>query len=198
MTPANKGRRLPPEPLTPDEVARLLGACSTKSASGKRNRAFLVLLWRAGLRCAEALALEPKDLDTEAHTVRVLHGKGDRSRIVGLDSAAFDVVETWMEKRQELGLGGPGTPLLCSLRGAPVCPSYARKLFPRLAREAGIEKRVHAHGLRHTHAAELAREGVPVNVISRQLGHSQIGTTHTYLNHIAPSEVVDTMKRRSW
>jgi integrase len=44
--------------------------------------------------------------------------------------------------------------------------------MPRLARRAGIEKRVHAHGLRHTHAAELALEGKPMNLIQAQLGHS--------------------------
>jgi integrase len=54
---------------------------------------------------------------------------------------------------------------------------YIRALLPRLAGEAGIEKRVHAHGLHHTHGAELAREGVPMNVIQTQLGHSNLGTT---------------------
>ncbi|MQA75751.1 MAG: tyrosine-type recombinase/integrase, partial [Solirubrobacterales bacterium] len=49
-----------------------------------------------------------------------------------------------------------------------------RRLLPRLARRAGIQKRVHAHGLRHAHAAELAAEGKPVNLIQRQLGHSSL------------------------
>jgi hypothetical protein len=62
--------------------------------------------------------------------------------------------------------------------------------MPRLAAKANIEKRVHAHGLRHTHASELAREGVPMNVIQAQLGHSNLGTTSRYLAHIAPAEVI--------
>ncbi len=63
---------------------------------------------------------------------------------------------------------------------------------------AGIEKRVHAHGLRHTHAAELAREGVPINVIQAQLGHSDLGTTSRYLAHIAPQELIEQMQKREW
>ena len=55
---------------------------------------------------------------------------------------------------------------------------------------------MHAHGLRHTHAAELAREGMPVNLIQAQLGHSNLGTTSRYLAHIAPAELIEAMKKR--
>ena len=69
---------------------------------------------------------------------------------------------------------------------------------PRRAAKAGIQKPVHAHGLRHTHAAELAHEGVPMNVIQAQLGHSNIATTSRYLQHIAPAEVIRVMQGREW
>ena len=71
-------------------------------------------------------------------------------------------------------------------------------MFARLGVKAGIDKRVHPHGLRHCHAAELAAEGVPVNVISRQLGHNSIATTAKYLDHIAPQQVIETIRRRVW
>jgi integrase len=76
--------------------------------------------------------------------------------------------------------------------------SYVRALFPRLARKAGIEKRVHAHGLRHSFAAELAKENVPINLIQRQLGHASVATTDRYLNSIAPQQVIDAMRMRRW
>src|SRR6266571_155244 len=69
-------------------------------------------------------------------------------------------------------------------------------LLPRLARKVGIEKRVHPHGLRHTCAAELAMERVPVHVIRKQLGHASLHTTTVFLEHIAPVELADTMRRR--
>ena len=73
-----------------------------------------------------------------------------------------------------------------------------RALMPRLARRAGIEKRVHAHGLRHTHAAELALEGQPMNLIQAQLGHSSLATTSRYLAHIAPAQLIEAMRVRAW
>jgi site-specific recombinase XerD len=73
-----------------------------------------------------------------------------------------------------------------------------KRLLPRLAAKAGVEKRVHPHGLRHAYAAELAAEGVPVNVVQQQLGHGSLATTDRYLRHIAPREPVDTMQAREW
>src|SRR3954465_13694111 len=78
--PANKGKKYPPEPLTDEEVFALLDACSPRSATGLRHRALIVVLWRAGLRISEALALYPKDVDVAGRTIRVLHGKGDQHR----------------------------------------------------------------------------------------------------------------------
>ena len=196
-TPWNRGKRLPPEPLTQAEVLALLGACSSRSATGLRNAALLVLLWRGGLRVGETLALEPKDIDPETHTVRILHGKGNKARTVGIDATAFAVLARWMDRRKQLGINGRA-PVVCTLQGGGVLASYVRALLPRLACKAGIAKRVHPHGLRHTHSVELAREGIPITVISRQLGHSSVAVTNTYVNHLQPGEVIEAMKARSW
>lgn len=195
--PANKGRTLPPEPLTAGEVGKLIGACSPTSATGIRHRALIVMLWRGQLRVSEALALQVKDLDTSAGSVRVLHGKGDKSRLVGLDPEALAVVQRWLDRRKQLGLNGRH-PLFATHDGKPIAAAYIRALLPRLARRAGIEKRVHAHGLRHTGAAELANEGAPIHVISAQLGHSNVATTSRYIAHLQPQVVVDAMKARTW
>ena len=195
--PPNKGKRYPPEILTPDEVRALIRACSSRAPTGIRNRALLVTLYRAGLRIGETLALYPKDIDHDAGTVRILNGKGKRARTVGLDPTAFSVIERWLDRRQKLGLNGRH-PLFCTLQGEPLKAPYVRVLLPRLARKAGVEKRCNPHALRHSHAAELAREGVPINVVQRQLGHASAATTSRYLDHIAPKEVIETMQRREW
>ena len=65
-------------------------------------------------------------------------------------------------------------------------------------RRAGIAKRVHAHGLRYTHAAQLREEGVDIGIISKQLGHASISTTAHYLDHIAPWAVVEVVAQRAW
>ena len=177
-TRAGPRRLLPAEVLAPEEVRRLIAACSRRPA-GIRNRALIVVLYRAGLRITEALSLRPKDLDPERGAIRVLHAKGGRSRTVGMDAEAFAVLARWMEIRLERGVDPPA-PVFCMLDARPVTSSYIRVLFPRLGRRAGIAKRVHAHGLRHTHAAELRGEGIDIGIISKQLGHrSIIGFTRT-------------------
>ena len=196
-TPANKGKRYPAEPLTPEEVRALLQACSSRAPTGIRNRALITVLYRCGLRISEALALEPKDVNPKEGSIRVLHGKGDRARTVGMDPESFVSVDRWLDRRSALGFNGRRR-LFCTLAGDPLSTPYIRALLPRLARTGGIEKRVHAHGLRHTHAAELAREGKPMNLIQAQLGHSSLATTDRYIRHIEPKEVIEAMRSRTW
>ncbi len=193
----NRGRRLPPEILTDDEVHALLRACSAKAATGIRNRALITVLYRSGLRINEALSAYPKDVDRSAGAIRVLHGKGKRARTVGIDPGAMAVIERWFDMRTRIGLSGKQR-LFCTLQGRPMTDSYMRVLLPRLARKVGIEKRVHAHGFRHTHAAQLRAEGVDIGIISKQLGHRSIATTALYLDHIAPLAVIETMRGRRW
>ena len=129
--------------------------------------------------------------------VRVLNGKGGRSRTVGVDPGAAAIIERWLDVRTRLALGGR-QPVFCTLSGRPMADAYVRVMMKRLAARAGIEKRVHAHGLRHTHAAQLRAEGVDIAIISRQLGHTSITTTARYLDHLAPRAVLETMRGRSW
>jgi hypothetical protein len=84
----------------------------------------------------------------------VRHGKGDNPARCRSPPASF----TW-----------PRAPVFCTLHGGRVDPSYVRHLLPR--QKAHIDRRVHAHGLRHTYASELAREHTPINVIRDALGH---------------------------
>ena len=102
-----------------------------------------------------------------------------------------------MDTPSKLGING-STALFCTLKGQKLDTSYVRALLPRLARKAGIEKRVHAHGFRHAFTREQAREGVPVPVIQLALGHASLATTTTYLKGLCPQDVVDAMRSRTW
>lgn len=106
MAVAAQSRKRPPEVLTEQEVRALIGACSNRAPTGIRNRALIASMWRCGLRVGEALALEPRDVDLDAGTLRIRHGKGDRSRTVGLDGQAQALIARWMDRRQRLGING--------------------------------------------------------------------------------------------
>jgi site-specific recombinase XerD len=188
-----KGTKLPPEPLERDEIDALMAACSSRAPTGIRNRALLVVLWRGMLRINEALSLKPADFNATTGTVRVLAGKGRKARTVALNAESAALVARWLDRRAKLGVNNHRR-LFSTLDGGPMQDSYIRNLLPRLARRAGITKRVHAHGLRHSGACEMRRAGVDIGIISKALGHASIATTSRYLDHIEPTLVIDAMR----
>jgi len=145
-------RRFPAEVLTRDEAAALMAACDAATLVGLRNRALIAVMYRSGLRIAEALSVRPKDVDHESCSIRVLFAKGGRARTVGIDPAALELVTAWTKRRLDWGVATTAT-LFCSSTGRRLTEAYVRRLLPRLGRRAGIERRVHAHGLRHTMAS---------------------------------------------
>ena len=187
----------PAEVYTQDEVARLVRACSRRSLTGPRNRALIVLLFQVGLRISEALALREKDIDVTRGVLTVLHGKGDRQRTLGVDVGTLAELHQWLAWRAARGIRDPA-PVFCTKTGQPWAPSAVRALLPKLARRAGITKRVHPHGLRHSFAFGLAMRGVPVHVIQAAMGHASLQTTDTYLRHVAPAAVIQTMQATKW
>ena len=194
MATHNRGDRLPGEVLPAEDIHKLMAACN-RGATGIRNRALLVVLWRAGLRVGEALALRPSDLDPAAGQVRVRRGKGGKPRSVGMDPEAFAVVDAWLERRRALGLDGHA-PLFCTLQGQGLDAGYGRAMLKRLARRAGVRRRVHLHGLRHTHAVELVREGAALPQVQAQLGHSSLAVTSRYLAHVTPEDLAALARAR--
>jgi integrase/recombinase XerD len=75
-------------------------------------------------------------------------------------------------------------------------PFAGRASTGRLAAHAGVRRRFAPHQLRHAHAVELAREGLPLNVIQRQLGHANLGTSSIYLQGIDTEEIIATVHAR--
>jgi site-specific recombinase XerD len=185
-------RSLPAEPLSPAEVAALLGACSRRAPTGIRNRALITLLYRSGLRISEALALRTSDVDLDAHTIRLRSTKSGKPQTRGFHPAADDALARWLDTRKQLGIRNGR--LFCTLDGGPVSDAYVRQLLPRLAAKAGIEKRVHAHGLRHTFAVELEAAGTPATTISKLLGHSSVAVTARYLDHLTNHQAVAALQ----
>jgi site-specific recombinase XerD len=103
-----------------------------------------------------------------------------------MDDWGWEELRPWLNARAEL----PAGPLFCIIdgptRGRPWSGAAVRSEFSRLAVQAGVRRRFAPHQLRHAHALELAREGVPLNIIQRQLGHANLGTTSIYLQASTP------------
>ena len=193
--PRNKGMRYPADPPTVEEIVAVM-RLTGEDRHGWRLRALIVVLWRAGLRIQEALALAEHDLDPRRGSLRVRDGKGGKRREVGMDEWGWEQLRPWLSARAELPVG----PLFCVIdgptRGRPWSSAAVRSELRRLAAQAGVRRRFAPHQLRHAHALELAREGVPLNIIQRQLGHANLGTTSIYLQGIDPEEIIAAVRAR--
>ena len=193
--PANKGRRYPADPPRVEEIVAVMRAAGG-SAHGLRLRGLIVVLWRAGLRIGEALDLTETDLEPGRGSILIRHGKGGRRRVVGMDDWGWEQLQPWLAHRRTLPVG----PLFCIVNepstGSPWSPAAARTRLTTLAAAAGVRRRFAPHQLRHAHAVEMAREGVPLNVIQRQLWHANLGVTSVYLQGIDTAEIVETVRTR--
>jgi len=178
--------------LTPGEVAAIIGQRSLRAPTGIRNRALLTLLYRSGLRVSEILAVRPSDVDMARHSIRLLGTKSGQAQTRGFHPSADDALARWLDTRQALGTG-PGK-LFCTLVGTPLSDDYVRGLLHRLGAKAGISKRVHPHGLRHSFAVELEQVGTPVTVISKLLGHPSVAVIARYLDHLTNSQAVTVLE----
>jgi len=190
--------------LTPEEVRALMQACSRRAPTAIRNRALIALLYGSGLRIGEVLSLRPKDVDLDRLAVTVQSGKGDKRRVSGLLPDAVDAIERWADRRAQTGATARDA-FFCTLaRGAcgahstapgrALTREYVARFLKRLARRAGIGKRVHPHGLRHSHADLLRRRGFDMEQIRKQLGHASLEITGQYLNHLGSSDLQDRMR----
>jgi site-specific recombinase XerD len=193
--PRNKGMRYPADPPTIEELVAVMRRAG-EGVHGRRLRGLIVVLWRAGLRICEALALAEADLDPRRGSLLVRNGKGGRRREVGMDDWAWEQLAPWLEARVELPVGPPFCIVTGPTRGRPWSAAAARSELRHVAREAGVRRRFAPHQLRHAHAVEMAREGLPLIVIQRQLGHTNLGITSIYLQGIDSTEIIDTVHAR--
>jgi site-specific recombinase XerD len=186
--------RYPPDPPTVEEIVAVMRQAGDR-VHGARMRAFIVLLWRAGLRINEALTVTEHDLEPRVGSVLVRHGKGDRRREVGMDPWGWEHLRAWLELRMAMPVG----PLLCVIDGPTLGRPWASDSAPPNSAASPPSRRavaVRAAQLRHAHAVELAHEGVPLNVIQRQLGHTNLGVTSIYLQGIDNPEIIATVHAR--
>jgi integrase/recombinase XerD len=209
--------RILPDPLTVDEVDRLLaavdpdrstgvdvpggrrGAGATATLAALRDRALLELLYAAGLRVSEALRLDGDDLDLDGGSVRVI-GKGDRERVVPVG----DVAVGWL--RRYLATGRPalaaadrvrtarGGPVFLSDRGRRLGRNHAWLVVKRAAAAAGLGERISPHTLRHSYATHLLEGGADLRVVQELLGHASISTTQIY-THLTGERIREVYAR---
>lgn len=188
QNPALRAIRLPrvqrrlPRPLAIGEALELAEEAGQESPGwiGARDRALLLLLYGAGLRIGEALALERSDLPTgngPAASLRV-RGKGNVERVVPLLPAVLEALRGYLAAAPD-GADGMG-PLFRGLRGGRLSAGVVQTLVRRLRVDLGLPETATPHALRHSFATHLLGAGADLRSIQELLGHRSLSTTQVY------------------
>jgi integrase/recombinase XerD len=171
--------------LTPIEIKRLYKA-TTDDKLGLRDKAMLALYYGCGLRKNEGLSLNVEDILLEKELVLVRKGKGYKARYVPLTGSNKTDLENYLNySRPYLLNGRKEEALLLTISGRRLKASFER--IQKLSKEAGINKPVGLHTLRHSIATHLLKSGMKLEQIQRFLGHSSLESTQIYTHIIAES-----------
>lgn len=177
------GRPLPKD-LSETDVEALLTAPEVGTPTGLRDRAMLEVLYACGLRVSELVLLSVDEPNLRQGFLRV-RGKGGKERLVPLGDEARSWLLTWMaDGRPELVKGRPTDALFPSRQGGYMTRQNFWYAIKGYARQAGIEKDLSPHTLRHAFATHLLNHGADLRVVQMLLGHSDLSTTQIY-THVA-------------
>jgi site-specific recombinase XerD len=191
--PRRKSRPIP-DVLTEDEQKALLKAPNPRYPSSLRNRSMISIMLGVGLRCEEVCSMKIGAIEWMTGKVHIKNGKGAKDRILWLNEKTLEDLRAWRESRAKVvGHDGPDDILFSTLKGKKIHPSYLRQMIPRMAKRAGIAKRVYPHLLRHSWATYLYRETHNLRLVQTALGHSSIQTTEIY-THLVNGELEDALK----
>jgi integrase/recombinase XerD len=169
-----------PVVMSPGEVEAFLEAPKGESAMGLRDRAILEVLYATGARATEVVTLTPEGVNLEIGYARVF-GKGRKERIVPLGRPACRAVRTYLERaRPRLTRKRDCGRLFVSRTGGPLGRERLWVMVRRYAREAGIDKAVSPHTLRHSFATHLLQGGADLRAVQEMLGHANVRTTEVY------------------
>lgn len=169
-----------PKYLTTDEIDVLEDSIDLSIPEGHRNRAIIEVLFSCGLRVSELVNLQWSQLYPDEHYVRVF-GKGGKERLVPISDRALKEIDNYMPWRNSLKIKpGEEAYIFLNRRGSHLTRTMILIMLKRQAEEAGIQKTISPHTLRHSFATALLEGGADLRVIQAMLGHENIGTTEIY------------------
>ena len=189
------GPKLPhtlPSVLSREEALALIAAPDEDTKLGRRDRAMLELMYASGLRVSELIGLHPLDIDLQRGALRVF-GKGRKERLVPLHARAVAVMEYYLRKVRPEFMPQDSHVFL-NRSGTGLTRQAVWKLIRRYALEAGIDRDISPHTMRHTFATHLLEGGADLRTVQLLLGHSDLAATELY-THVR-SDVLEEVYRR--
>jgi len=179
--PGVKGQSAPRgRALKTGELVALFGACDATTAQGARDAGLLAVLYGAGLRRAEVVALDVADFDLESGELRIRSGKGRKARTVWVTNGARDALKAWLEVR-----GSEGGPLFLAVgksgdvRSGRITTGAVYQILVRLQGAAKV-KPFSPHDCRRSYITALLAAGNSIAVVQKLAGHASVNTTARY------------------
>ena len=174
--------------LNIQEVEKLLEAPNSSSLFGQRDRAMLELLYSCGLRVSELINLSYHNINIKEEFIRI-HGKGNKERILPMGEIAIDYLTTYESNSRPILLkNGQSDSYFLSNRGKAMSRQNFFYIIKAYATQAGIEKPLSPHSLRHAFATHLVQKGADLRSVQLMLGHSDISSTQLY-THIQNAQL---------
>lgn len=176
------GRHLP-EVLSVEDIDAMLDAVDLESATGRRNRAIIETLYGCGLRVSELCNLQISRINFDERFL-IVTGKGSKERLVPMSEPSVEEIGLYLhDERPRLDIKpGEEDIVFLNVRGHRLTRQMVFILLRQLAEEAGVEKTISPHTLRHSFATHLLEGGANLRAIQQMLGHESIATTEIYLH----------------
>ena len=174
--------------LNIQEVEKLLEAPNISSLFGQRDRAMLELLYSCGLRVSELINLSYHNINIKEEFIRI-HGKGNKERILPMGEIAIDYLTAYeLNSRPILLKNDQSDSYFLSNRGKAMSRQNFFYIIKAYATQAGIDKPLSPHSLRHAFATHLVQKGADLRSVQLMLGHSDISSTQLY-THIQNAQL---------
>jgi integrase/recombinase XerD len=182
-----------PQVLSLREVEALLAAPRAQTPYGVRDRAMLELLYATGLRVSELCQLRLDHVNLERGVV-LATGKGRKQRLVPVGEVALETLARYLSEARPQLDRHRSEALFLSQRGGPLTRQAFWKTLARYARQAGIDRPISPHKLRHSFATHLLERGADLRAVQSMLGHVDISTTQIY-THVGRSRIIEVYRK---
>ncbi len=169
-----------PEVLSVEEIDMIEGAIDLSKWEGQRNKAIIELMYSCGLRVSELVELKMSELFLDEKFIRVI-GKGSKERLIPISNQAIKELNLWFIDRNVMNIQpGEIDYVFLNRMGKHLTRTMILIMIKQYAKEAGIEKNISPHTLRHSFATSLLEGGADLRAIQEMLGHESIKTTEIY------------------
>jgi integrase/recombinase XerD len=183
-----------PKVLSIDEVVAILEQVDKQTDLGLRNKALLELIYGSGLRVSELLDIKIEDIHLNQSYV-IVHGKGDKERMVPISDMANIALRKYMvESRENLLKDKHTNHLFLNQNGTRLSRQGFFKILKKIASDANVSVDCSPHTLRHSFATHLLENGMDLRTLQTLLGHEDISTTQIY-THISQKRIKEIYQK---